>query len=152
MSEIINNGIDAHSIPTPDTNYNVRETFGLDLDMEVPGFSDISEYFNRIFQKIVDVVICKSDFARLIEFSPSISIAASISGVSQCRVRLAARPVRSRRLVQKYQRRRLLATLRCCRVGRSHGITSATDEAAHAEIGRQDVGEVYRRGRWVWQV
>ena len=44
MSEIINNGIDAHSIPTPDTNYNVRETFGLDLDMEVPGFSDISEY------------------------------------------------------------------------------------------------------------
>ena len=44
MSEIINNGIDAHSIPAPDTNYNVRETFGLDLDMEVPGFSDISEY------------------------------------------------------------------------------------------------------------
>ena len=44
MSEIINNGIDAHSIPTPDTNYNVRETFGLDLDMEVPGFSDTSEY------------------------------------------------------------------------------------------------------------
>jgi len=44
LSEIINNGIDAHSIPTPDTNYNVRETFGLDLDMEVPGFSDISEY------------------------------------------------------------------------------------------------------------
>ena len=44
MSEIINNGIDAHSIPTPDTNYNVRETFGLDLDMEVPGFSDISQY------------------------------------------------------------------------------------------------------------
>ena len=44
MSEIINNGIDAHSIPAPDTNYNVRETFGLDLDMEVPGLSDISEY------------------------------------------------------------------------------------------------------------
>ena len=48
MSEIINNGIDAHSIPTPDTNYNVRETFGLDLDMEVPGFSDISEYVPRL--------------------------------------------------------------------------------------------------------
>ena len=44
MSEIINNGVDAHSIPTPDTNYNVRETFGLDLNMEVPGFSEISEY------------------------------------------------------------------------------------------------------------
>ena len=62
--------------------------------MAATSFSDISEYFNRIFQKIVDVVTCKSDFARLIEFSPSISIAASISGVSQCRVRLAARPVR----------------------------------------------------------
>ena len=44
MSEIINNGIDAHSIPAPDTNYNARETFGLDLDMEIPGFSEISEY------------------------------------------------------------------------------------------------------------
>ena len=50
MSEIINNGIDAHSIPTPDTNYNVRETFGLDLDMEVPGFSDSSEYVPTLDQ------------------------------------------------------------------------------------------------------
>ena len=48
MSEIINNGIDAHSITAPDTNYNVRETFGLDLDMEVPGFSDISEYVPKL--------------------------------------------------------------------------------------------------------
>ena len=44
MSEIINSGIDAHSITAPDTNYNVRKTFGLNLDMEVPGFSDTSEY------------------------------------------------------------------------------------------------------------
>ena len=44
MSDFINNGNDAHSIKVPNANYDVRETFGLGLDMEVPGFSEPSEY------------------------------------------------------------------------------------------------------------
>ena len=44
MSDFINNDNDAHSIKNPDVNYDVRETFGLDLDMQVPGFSKTSEY------------------------------------------------------------------------------------------------------------
>ena len=44
MSDFINNGNDTHSLKVPDANYDVKETFGLDLDMEVPGFSENSEY------------------------------------------------------------------------------------------------------------
>ena len=34
----------AHPLGQPDTTYNVRDIFGLDLDMQVPGFSVASEY------------------------------------------------------------------------------------------------------------
>ena len=44
MSDFIKNGNDAHSIKEPDTNYDVKKTFGLNLDMEVPGFSSASEF------------------------------------------------------------------------------------------------------------
>ncbi len=44
MSEFINNSNTAHSITAPDANYDVREIFGLDIDMTVPGFSASSEY------------------------------------------------------------------------------------------------------------
>ena len=48
MSDFINNGNDAHSLKVPDANYDVKETFGLDLDMEVPGFSEDSEYVPKL--------------------------------------------------------------------------------------------------------
>ena len=44
MSDFINNSNTAHSITAPDTHYDVKETFGLDIDMQVPGFSASSEY------------------------------------------------------------------------------------------------------------
>ena len=44
MSDFINNSNDAHSIKVPDANFDVKETFGLNLNMEVPGFSETSEY------------------------------------------------------------------------------------------------------------
>ena len=34
----------AHSIAAPDTEFDVRDTFGLDIDMKVPGFSVASKY------------------------------------------------------------------------------------------------------------
>ena len=44
MSDFINNSNTANSITAPDTHYDVKETFGLDIDMQVPGFSASSEY------------------------------------------------------------------------------------------------------------
>ena len=44
MSDFINNSNTAHSITAPDTHYDVKETFGLEIDMQVPGFSASSEY------------------------------------------------------------------------------------------------------------
>jgi cobaltochelatase CobS len=44
LSDFINNSNTAHSITAPDTHYDVKETFGLDIDMQVPGFSASSEY------------------------------------------------------------------------------------------------------------
>ncbi len=34
----------AHQLGQPDTSFNARELFGLDLDMQVPGFSEPSDY------------------------------------------------------------------------------------------------------------
>ena len=44
MSDFINNSNTAHSITAPDTHYDVKETFELEIDMQVPGFSASSEY------------------------------------------------------------------------------------------------------------
>ena len=40
--------MNAHSLPAPDTTINVREVFGLDVDMTVPAFSQSSEYVPSI--------------------------------------------------------------------------------------------------------
>ena len=37
-----NSSIDGTGIP--DTHYNVRDTFGLDVDIKIPGFSTVSEH------------------------------------------------------------------------------------------------------------
>ena len=44
MSDEITHGRPAHSLAAPDTEVNVRQTFGIDLDMMVPAFSTTSEY------------------------------------------------------------------------------------------------------------
>ena len=44
MSDEISHGRPAHSLAAPDTEVNVRQTFGIDLDMMVPAFSTTSEY------------------------------------------------------------------------------------------------------------
>ena len=44
MSDEITHGRPAHSLVAPDTEVNVRQTFGIDLDMMVPAFSTTSEY------------------------------------------------------------------------------------------------------------
>ena len=38
----------AHPLPAPDTTIDVRKTFGLDVDMTVPAFSQGSEYVPAI--------------------------------------------------------------------------------------------------------
>jgi cobaltochelatase CobS len=44
MSDEITHGRPAHSLAAPDTEVNVRQTFGIELDMMVPAFSTTSEY------------------------------------------------------------------------------------------------------------
>ena len=44
MSDEITHSRPAHSLAAPDTEVNVRQTFGIDLDMMVPAFSTTSEY------------------------------------------------------------------------------------------------------------
>jgi cobaltochelatase CobS len=44
MSEDTLKGRPAHSLPAPDSTVDARKTFGLDVDMQVPAFSEPSDY------------------------------------------------------------------------------------------------------------
>ena len=48
MSADTVHGRAAHHIAAPDTQYNVRDTFGIDSDLIVPGFSEGSDYVPEI--------------------------------------------------------------------------------------------------------
>ena len=48
MSSDTAHGRPAHHISAPDTTYSVRELFGIDSDMTVPGFSESSDYVPMI--------------------------------------------------------------------------------------------------------
>lgn len=42
-----------HPLDTPDTTISVRETFGIDVDMDVPAFSQGSEHVPAAIRPIV---------------------------------------------------------------------------------------------------
>ncbi len=48
MSADTVHGRAAHQLGAPDTSYKVRDLFGIDVDLEVPGFSEASDYVPAI--------------------------------------------------------------------------------------------------------